>query len=213
MGIQILTASESHVLYAEPICALMEIEAQKRGTGIAKRKPEYIVKKMLQSQAVIALDGDNLVGFSYIETWTHQQFVANSGLIVHPDYRGKGLAKAIKKAIFELSKKNYPQAKIFGITTSPAVMKINSDLGYEPVDFAQLTQDEDFWKGCSSCPNFDILTRTNRKHCLCTGMLYDNKSLAPQSPDAKLARWSRFRARIVKAKERIKQYSIKKTQA
>ena len=52
-------------------------------------------------------------------------------------------------------------------------MKINSELGYVPVTFSELTDDEMFWKGCQSCVNYDILTRTNRKHCLCTGMLYD----------------------------------------
>ena len=66
-------------------------------------------------------------------------------------------------------------AKIFGITTSLAVMRINSELGYKPVTFSELTSDESFWKGCQSCPNYDILTRNKRNNCLCTGMLYDPK--------------------------------------
>jgi hypothetical protein len=46
-------------------------------------------------------------------------------------------------------------------------------LGYRPVTFSELTDDPEFWKGCQTCKNFDILTRTERKMCLCTGMLYD----------------------------------------
>lgn len=114
-----------------------------------------------------------------------QKYVANSGLIVHWDYRGQGLAKKIKAKAFELSKKKYPEAKLFGITTSLPVMKINSDLGYKPVTFSELTQDETFWKGCQSCPNYDILSRNNRSNCLCTGMLYDPKKPNTQSEEKK----------------------------
>jgi len=52
-------------------------------------------------------------------------------------------------------------------------MKINYDLGYEPVTFSELTDDPNFWKGCQTCKNYDILQRTEHKMCLCTGMLYD----------------------------------------
>jgi N-acetylglutamate synthase-like GNAT family acetyltransferase len=124
----------------------------------------------------LALDGDKFAGFCYIEVWGHEKFVANSGLIVHPDYRGQGLAKSIKAKIFELSRKKFPDAKIFGITTGLAVMKINYELGYKPVTFSELTDDPEFWKGCQTCKNFDILTRTEQKMCLCTGMLYDANS-------------------------------------
>jgi hypothetical protein len=55
-------------------------------------------------------------------------------------------------------------------------MKINSELGYRPVTFSELTQDEDFWKGCQSCPNYDILLRCNHRMCLCTGMLAPSKA-------------------------------------
>jgi hypothetical protein len=84
-----------------------------------------------------------------------------------------GLAKAIKHKIFELSRTKYPDAKLFGLTTGLAVMKINSELGYEPVTYSELTQDEDFWKGCKSCVNYDILTMKERKNCMCTAMLFD----------------------------------------
>lgn len=176
----------------------MEEAAKQRGTGIAKRDPGYIRNKMEEGKAIVALDGDNLAGFCYIESWDQKKYIANSGLIVHPDYRGRGLGRRIKKKIFELSRTKYPNAKIFGITTSMAVMKINSDMGYKPVTFSELTQDEKFWKGCQSCPNYDILTSKDRKGCLCTGMLYDpeeeekRKAKAQREAD-KAKRWEKFK--------------------
>lgn len=183
---KIVIANESHAIYAEIICNTMEESAKVRGTGIAQRSPEYILKKMTNGNAIIALDGDKFAGFCYIEIWSHEKFVANSGLIVHPDYRNQGLAKDIKKAIFELSRKKYPNSKIFGITTGLAVMKINYELGYQPVTFSELTDDETFWSGCQTCKNFDILTRTERKMCLCTGMLYDPAKKKPLAKSEKL---------------------------
>ncbi len=152
----------------------MEASAKARGTGIAKRSPDYVVLKMQEGKAVIAVtDQGEWVGFCYIEAWGHEKFVANSGLIVNPAFRGHGVAKAIKERIFRLSRERYPDAKIFGLTTGLAVMKINSDLGYEPVTYSELTDDNEFWKGCQSCVNFDILTAKGRTNCLCTAMLYD----------------------------------------
>ncbi len=175
MSVTIQIASKKHASYAQAICDLIESAAKLRGTGIAKRDPEYIKKKITNGNAVIALDDGILAGFCYIEIWENKKYVVNSGLIVHPDYRGQNLAKRIKTTAFELSKKKYPESKLFGITTSLPVMKINSGLGYKPVTFSELTQDETFWSGCQSCPNYDILTRNNRRNCLCTGMLYDPK--------------------------------------
>jgi len=172
---QIVNADVQHAKYAETICSLIESAAKLRGTGIAKRTPEYIRSKILDGKAVIALDGDNVVGFCYIETWEHGKYVANSGLIVHPDYRGQKLAYRIKKKILELSDQRYPNAKIFGITTSNAVLSINFKLGYKPVTFSELTTDPAFWKGCQGCINYDILQRTEQKMCLCTGMIYNGK--------------------------------------
>lgn len=183
MNIQINTANESHAKYAPTICRLIEEAAAKRGTGIAKRKPEYIAEKLSQGKAVIAFCGEEVAGFSYIETWEHGKYVANSGLIVAPQFRGQGLARRIKKAIFNLSRDKYPTAKVFGITTSAAVLKINSDLGYKPVTFSDLTKDEAFWKGCATCPNYDILQRTQRKMCLCTGMLAPSKEESKMTLD------------------------------
>lgn len=183
MKVIVKVANESHYSYAESICQMMEDAAKIRGTGIAKREPEYIRKKMTEGKAVIALDEVTVVGFCYIESWGEKKYVANSGLIVNPDYRNTGLARDIKRATFDLSKKMFPEAKLFGITTSLAVMKINSDLGYKPVTFSELTQDEAFWKGCQSCVNFDILTRTNRTMCLCTGMVCDLSKVPEKKAD------------------------------
>jgi GNAT superfamily N-acetyltransferase len=155
----------------------MESSAKARGTGIAKRSPNYIAEKIIEGKAVIAVTKDGVwAGFCYIETWSHEKYVANSGLIVAPEFRKSGIAKAIKKKIFELSREKYPNAKIFGLTTGLAVMKINSELGYEPVTYSELTQDEAFWAGCKSCVNYDILMSKERKNCLCTAMLYDPKN-------------------------------------
>ena len=170
----ILVATAQHVDYAQQICDEMAESAKARGTGIAQRTAEYVADKMLEGKAVIALHKKGTwAGFCYIETWSHGDFVANSGLIVDPQFRKVGLAKAIKHKIFELSRSKYPEAKLFGLTTGLAVMKINNELGYGPVTYSELTQDEDFWKGCRSCVNYDILTSKERKNCMCTAMLFD----------------------------------------
>lgn len=172
----ILIADESHFHYAETIVEEMAESAKARGTGIAKRSPEYIREKMREGKAVIALsEKGEWAGFCYIETWSHGEYVANSGLIVSPHFRKGGLAKMIKKKIFQLSRQKYPEAKIFGLTTGLAVMKINSELGYEPVTYSELTQDEAFWAGCKSCVNYEILMSKERKNCMCTAMLFDPK--------------------------------------
>jgi GNAT superfamily N-acetyltransferase len=179
---EIVIADISHSKYAEIICETIAESAAVRGTGIARRTPEYITKKMVNGNAVIALDGDTFAGFCYIELWGHGKYVANSGLIVHPDYRGVGLAKKIKHKVFKHSRTKFPDAKVFSITTGLAVMKMNTDLGYKPVPFSELTDDPTFWDGCQTCKNYDVLTRTNRKMCLCTGMLYDPKSKDKSEP-------------------------------
>jgi hypothetical protein len=188
------TSDDKH--YAETITKEMEESAKARGTGIAKRSPDYIRMKMDEGKAVIATTTDGTwVGFCYIEAWEHGKYVANSGLIVSPAFRKTGVATEIKKKVFELSRQKYPDAKIFGLTTGLAVMKINSDLGYEPVTYSELTNDEEFWKGCQSCVNYEILMSKGRKNCMCTAMLFD-----PVEAEAKLkaAEAARSQAQPVK---------------
>ena len=174
MDIHVMVADESHVVYADEICEEILVSARERGTGIARRTPEYISEKMLAGKAIIAIAEDGrFAGFSYIETWGGKQYVANSGLIVAHGFRGIGLAMRIKKKIFEHSRNLFPNAKIFSITTGAAVMKMNYELGFRPVTFAALTDDPEFWKGCQGCRNYGILEANDHRMCLCTGLLYD----------------------------------------
>lgn len=174
MQVDVLVADASHSVYADEICEEILISARERGTGIARRTPEYIIEKILAGKAVIAISEDGrFAGFSYIETWGGKEYVANSGLIVAHEFRGIGLAMRIKKRIFELSREMFPKAKIFSITTGAAVMKMNYELGFRPVTFAALTDDPEFWKGCQGCRNYQILEANDHRMCLCTGLLYD----------------------------------------
>jgi hypothetical protein len=200
---QILITNQSHEDFAQIICDEMESSAMARGTGIAKRSPDYIKEKMREGKAVIAFTKDGIwAGFCYIETWSHGEYVANSGLIVAPPFRKGGLAKQIKKKIFDLSRQKYPEAKIFGLTTGLAVMKINSDLGYEPVTYSELTQDEAFWAGCKSCVNYEILMSKDRKNCMCTAMLYDPKDhYEPEETTEDFKLHSKLYERFMKIKQ------------
>ena len=171
--IDVMVADASHEVYVDTILDTIREAAKKRGTGIAERTHEYVATKMKEGKAVIALEGNRFAGFSYIESWGNKQYVTTSGLIVHPDYRGLGIAKRIKEMTFQLARMRWPHAKIFSLTSGAAVMKMNTELGYVPVTFADLTDDEAFWRGCEGCVNHDILERTNRRYCICTGMLYD----------------------------------------
>lgn len=180
-NVSVMFALPEHAVHAEHICNLIYESALQRGTGIARRSNEYISKKITGGKAVVALDGDKLVGFSYIECWGHGDYVATSGLIVDPEYRHLGLAARIKEKTFELARQRFPYAKIFSITTSLPVMKLNSRMGYKPVTFSELTDDKEFWQGCEGCKNYDILLRNNHRMCLCTGMLYDPKQPLPEN--------------------------------
>jgi len=202
-NIIIRVATPEDKKYATIITDEMESSAKARGTGIAKRSPEYIEKKIEEEKAVIAVttEGD-WVGFCYIEEWSHGKFVANSGLIVAPAYRKSGVAKSIKQRIFKLSRQKYPESKIFGLTTGLAVMKINSDLGYEPVTYSELTDDEEFWAGCKSCVNYEILMSKERKNCMCTAMLYDPKDhFEPEETAQEFKQYSKLYERFMKIKQ------------
>ena len=212
-NIIVRVAIPADINYASAITDEMELSAQARGTGIAKRSPEYICQKITEGKAVIALTKDGKwVGFCYIEAWGHEKFVANSGLIVAPEFRKSGIAKTIKQRIFTLSRQKYPQAKIFGLTTGLAVMKINSDLGYEPVTYSELTDDEKFWAGCKSCVNYDILISKERKNCMCTAMLYDPKDhFAPEETASDFKKKSKVYERFMRLKKnRLMNYLKKK---
>ena len=199
MKIDVMVAGKEHLCYVTEINDTIDEAAKARGTGIARRTDEYITDKINQGKAIIAVNNKEFVGFCYIESWGHDKFVANSGLIVKPSYRGMGIAKRIKKAAFDLSRKRFPNAKLFGLTTGEQVMRINTELGYVPVTFAKLTDDEQFWAGCKSCVNYDILMRTNMTKCLCTGMIYDPELIARQKAEEEAAKKEKsFWAKIFK---------------
>ena len=178
-NIEVFVAGPEHEVYVDTILQTIADAAKVRGTGIAKRTHEYLATKMKEVKAVIALSGNTFAGFSYIETCGNKQYVTTSGLIVHPDFRGLGVAKKIKDMTFSLARTRWPHAKIFSLTSGAAVMKMNTELGYQPVTFADLTDDEAFWRGCEGCVNVDVLHRTGRKYCICTAMLYDPEEHLP----------------------------------
>lgn len=180
--IKIVVADPSHEKYVDTILETINASAKKRGSGIATRTHEYLLTKMRERKAIIALAGkeEEFAGFCYIESWGNKEYVANSGLIVVEKFRNHHLATRIKEAAFTLSRLRWPNAKLFGLTSQAAVMKINTRLGYVPVTFAQLTDDDAFWAGCGTpedphCINCDVLARTGRRYCICTAMLYDPK--------------------------------------
>lgn len=177
--IEVIVAGPEHEVYVDTILQTIADAAKVRGTGIAKRTHEYLATKMKEAKAVIALSNGRFAGFSYIETWGNKTYVTTSGLIVHPDFRGLGVAKRIKDLTFSLARVRWPHAKIFSLTSGAAVMAMNTQLGYHPVTFADLTDDEAFWRGCEGCINVDVLKRTGRKYCICTGMLYDPEEHLP----------------------------------
>ncbi len=172
-GIYLLEGTPELAKCAAGVCQMIEEASKDKNTALAIRTIEYIEEKIRTEKAIIALHNEKVIGFCYIETWEHGKFVAHSGLIVSADYRKSGLAQFIKQMAFKLSEKKFPTAKVFGLTTSAAVMKINANLGYKAVTFSELTTDDNFWKGCETCKYFDILERTKRKHCLCTAMVYE----------------------------------------
>lgn len=191
--IDVMVADASHEKYVDTILETITAAAKVRGSGIASRTHEYVATKMKERKAIIALCGEEFAGFCYIESWGNKQYVANSGLIVVEKFRGCHLATRIKETAFTLSRLRWPHAKLFGLTSSGAVMRINTALGYVPVPFAELTQDDAYWKGCGTpdapcCINCDVLARTGRKYCVCTGMLYDpekhpNEKLPVELPE------------------------------
>lgn len=212
-NIVVRVAIPADIIYSSTITDEMASSAQARGTGIAKRSPEYISQKITEGKAVIAVTKENKwVGFCYIEAWGHEKFVANSGLIVAPEFRKTGIAKSIKQRIFSLSRERYPDAKIFGLTTGLAVMKINSDLGYEPVTYSELTDDDKFWEGCKSCVNYEILMSKGRKNCLCTAMLFDPKDhQKPEETARDFKKKSKIYERFMRVKKnRLYKYLKKK---
>ncbi|MCV2485281.1 GNAT family N-acetyltransferase [Flavobacterium sp. SH_e] len=172
-------AKLEHIRYVNQICEETLSSAKARGTGISGRPPELLAKKIIEGEAIIAFTSKGKwAGFAFISSWENGKYVSNSGLIVAPEFRNTGLAKKIKRKIFEISHQKYPKALIFSLTTGLAVMKMNHELGFEPVTYSELPNDELFWENCKSCVNCSILLSKERKNCLCTAMLYDPEKIS-----------------------------------
>ncbi|HTG55923.1 MAG TPA: hypothetical protein VL943_06640, partial [Niabella sp.] len=121
--------------------------------------------------------------------WDNGAYISQCGLIVAPPFRRLGVATRLKEKIFELSRIRFPDAKIFGITTTLATMRINSKLGLEPVTFSEITQEEEFWNKCKSCVHYEDLHKARFKNCFCTAMMFDphyNDLVAEQDKSALL---------------------------
>ena len=140
--------------------------------------------------------GRHLQGFAISKSGATANMSRIRGSSLLQNTEDKGSQGKSKKKVFDLSLEKYPDAKVFGITTGMAVMKINYQLGYKPVHFSELTDDPEFWKGCQTCKNYDVLTRTERKMCLCTGMLYDPKENSKPKP---------FNQKVLERLKKIKQ--------
>lgn len=177
----IRVANAADAKYAFFISKEMADSAIARGSGIGHRSVEFLCQKMEDGDAVIAVSkSGEWVGFSYIETWQEGKFVSNSGMIVSPKFRRQGVATGIKKVIFELSRQHYPNANIFSITTGLAIMKLNSNLGFKPVTYSEITSDNQFWNKCQHCVNYATLQSKCYKNCFCTAMLFDVAEAARQ---------------------------------
>jgi hypothetical protein len=169
--LKIEITSFAHIPYAKAICQLIEESARERGIGRGKRQVASIVEKIKTGHGIIALQDGELAGFSYIEAWDNESFVVNTGLIVVAKFRTNGLATKIKTMAMALATTKYPNAKLFSLTTTFAVMKMNSALGYQAVTYSELPKNPQFWEGCKSCPNYKTLQKKNHRMCFCTAML------------------------------------------
>ena len=170
--IRLATAKDVHHINA--ITQEIEASAKTKGTGLCKRSPQQLEQRIKEGHAVIALTANNdWAGFCYIKAWDNAAFVSTCALVVSPAYRKSGVATQLKAEAFRLARTKYPAAKLFGLTTSLAVMKINTGLGFKPVTYSEITKAEGFWDACKSCPNYDVLQRKNGATCLCTAMLFE----------------------------------------
>jgi ribosomal protein S18 acetylase RimI-like enzyme len=137
---------------------------------IARRHPEFLEAKIQSGQAVFALDDHDLVGFGYFSDWDYGRFVSHSGLIVKPEYRGRGLGRRLKLALLKASRQQFPHAVLMSLTTSPEVKAMNLKLGFQVVPIEELTTDAAFWAGCKSCCRYTETLAKGLK-CCCEGMV------------------------------------------
>jgi len=170
------SAQATDIIHASLISKTIELTNQNADNGICKRSASFLQQKILEGDAVIAVTKQNKwVGFIYLQKW-NDDFVSCCALIVHARYRNEKIAWQLKQKAVDLAKRKYPNAKLFGLTTAAAVMKINSRLGYIPVTYDQITGDQNFWNACKTCPNYQILKSKGQRNCLCTAMLLERNT-------------------------------------
>lgn len=187
-----IATSDDHK-YTTEITDELAYSATKRGISIARRTPEYAINKMDKGLAVIALNPENgdWIGFCCIEVWEHQKYVASSGLIISPKYRGMGIATMLKARLFELCQTKFPKAKIFSLTTNQAVIHANIDLGFKIVAFSEVLNDSLFMDGCKSWVDFSGLMNNNPTHAYYVAMVFD-----PTYSTILINKWQYFTRKI-----------------
>lgn len=142
--------------YADNIAHEISISALLRNVAIEPRTGDYIFQKMIDGLAVIAIDNETeeWIGFCALDVWNHQRYVANTGLIVKPKYRGKNVSNLLKNKLFELARIKFPSAKIFSLTNKELIKKINIDLGFQEVEAREILYDPYFNTGMNSWVDF-----------------------------------------------------------
>lgn len=168
-------ATSEDYKYIGVIIEEMTLSAAKRGVHIIPRTPEYIMEKMNAGLAVIAInpENDEWVGFCCIEVWAHGKYVANSGLIVSPQYRGIGISRDIKITLFKQCRSKFPAARLFSLSTSPAVQHVNEELGYKVIPHADMLKDKFFLQGCTSWVNYVGLMNDKELSTRYVAMVFD----------------------------------------
>jgi len=167
-------AQEQDIVHAAIIAFYIEQAGEDIATGICKREISFIITKIQSGDAIMAFTSDGAwAGFCYLQQW-NDGYVSSCGLVVHPLHRRNNIARYIKQEVMELAKEKYPGADYFSLTTAKAVMKLNTDLGYETVTYSEVSRDEAFWSACKTCVNHNILLRNNQQKCLCTAMRFQS---------------------------------------
>ncbi len=154
------------------------IDAAAQSSDIATRSPELITSKIEQEHAALALTTENMVvGFGYISLY-NDNVLSHSALVVHPEYRGRGIFRGLKKTLIDIGDKLFPGVDIISLTTSLKVKKVNESLGYKAVSLKELTQDKNFWSGCKGCKQYDEMQQMKfpesensiGEYCCCSAM-------------------------------------------
>lgn len=164
--IDVRVSRSSDVAFVPHITALLE-EAQRGGAIIAIRPTDYLEGAIREKRAIVAVQGATLVGFAAAHAWESGKYVSHSALVVAPEFRGRHLARRIKRLLLDLTHKRWPDAAVMSLTLSHHVERMNQELGFETVPYCDLTKDPEFWKGCDGCIHQPHLKRNQQQDCHC----------------------------------------------